>query len=151
VCEPIFDRPLKEISLARVLVNLFRASRRFNVQIQPQLVLLQKTLLNVEGLGRELDPDLDLWVTAKPFLERWMVDQMGLRALERRLIAEAPYIIAALPELPRLIHQRLLAPAAASDTALMQLAAAQKMRNRWLAVVALLLTAVIALLALRGY
>ena len=151
VCEPIFDRPLKEISLAKVLVNLFRASRRFNVQIQPQLVLLQKTLLNVEGLGRELDPDLDLWVTAKPFLERWMVDQMGLRALERRLIDEAPYIIAALPELPRLIHQRLLAPPAASDTALMQLAAAQRTRNRWLAVVALLLAAVIALLVLRGY
>ena len=72
VCEPIFDRPLKEISLGRVLVQLFKASRRFNVEIQPQLVLLQKTLLNVEGLGRQLDPDLDLWVTAKPFLERWM-------------------------------------------------------------------------------
>ena len=135
----------------KMMVNLFRASRRFNVQIQPQLVLLQKTLLNVEGLGRELDPDLDLWITAKPFLERWMVDQMGLRALERRLIAEAPYIIAALPELPRLIHQRLLAPPGASDTALLQLAAAQRTRNRWLAVVALLLTAVTALLVLRGY
>ena len=72
VCEPIFDRPLKEISFGRVLVRLFRASRRFNVEIQPQLVLLQKTLLNVEGLGRQLDPDLDLWETAKPFLERWM-------------------------------------------------------------------------------
>ncbi|MET0204584.1 MAG: ubiquinone biosynthesis regulatory protein kinase UbiB [Casimicrobiaceae bacterium] len=150
VCEPIFDRPLKEISLAKVLVNLFRASRRFNVEIQPQLVLLQKTLLNVEGLGRQLDPDLDLWVTAKPFLERWMEDQLGLRALERRLLAEAPYLMSALPELPRLLHQKLLTPTAAADTALMQLAAAQKTRNRWLAVVALLLVIVIALLARRG-
>jgi ubiquinone biosynthesis protein len=89
VCEPIFDRPLKEISLARILVQLFRASRRFNVEIQPQLVLLQKTLLNVEGLGRELDPDLDLWVTAKPFLERWMRDQIGWRAVERAAFVAA--------------------------------------------------------------
>jgi len=150
VCEPIFDRPLKEISLAKVLVQLFRASRRFNVEIQPQLVLLQKTLLNVEGLGRQLDPDLDLWVTAMPFLERWMEDQIGLRALERRLFAEAPYIVSALPELPRLLHQKLLAPPPASDTALMMLAEAQKGRNRWLAVVALLLAIVIALLVRRG-
>ena len=106
VCEPIFDRPLKEISLGRVLLQLFRASRRFNVEIQPQLVLLQKTLLNIEGLGRQLDPDLDLWVTAKPFLERWMENQIGLPALQRRLLAEAPYIVAALPELPRLLHQQ---------------------------------------------
>ena len=150
VCEPIFDRPLKEISLAKVLVQLFRASRRFNVEIQPQLVLLQKTLLNVEGLGRQLDPDLDLWVTAMPFLERFMHDQIGLRALERRLIAEAPYIVSALPELPRLLHQKLLAPPPASDTALMLLAGAQRGRNRWLAVVALLLAIVIALLVRRG-
>jgi len=146
VCEPIFDRPLKEISLAKVLVQLFRASRRFNVEIQPQLVLLQKTLLNVEGLGRQLDPDLDLWVTAKPFLERWMQDQIGLRALERRLVAEAPYLVAALPELPRLLHQRLLMPPMASDTAIREFVAAQRVRNRWLAVVALLLAIVVALL-----
>jgi ubiquinone biosynthesis protein len=72
VCEPHFDRPLKDISLGQVLMRLFQTSRRFNVEIQPQLVLLQKTLLNVEGLGRQLDPELDLWATAKPFLERWM-------------------------------------------------------------------------------
>jgi ubiquinone biosynthesis protein len=146
VCEPIFDRPLKEISLAKVLVNLFKASRRFNVEIQPQLVLLQKTLLNVEGLGRQLDPDLDLWVTAKPFLERWMEDQIGWRALERRLIAEAPYIVTALPELPRLLHQKLLAPPPPADLALRELAAAQRARNRWFAALALLLAIVIALL-----
>ena len=146
VCEPIFDRPLREISLGRVLLQLFRASRRFNVEIQPQLTLLQKTLLNVEGLGRELDPDLDLWVTAKPFLERWMQDQIGFPALQRRLLAEAPYIVAALPELPRLLHQKLLAPTAASDAALKELAAAQRGRYRWRAVCALLLAALIALL-----
>ena len=79
VCEPHFDRPLKDISLGQVLMRLFQTSRRFNVEIQPQLVLLQKTLLNVEGLGRQLDPDLDLWNTAKPFLERWMHEQVGWR------------------------------------------------------------------------
>ncbi len=146
VCEPIFDRPLKEISLGRVLLQLFRASRRFNVEIQPQLTLLQKTLLNVEGLGRQLDPNLDLWVTAKPFLERWMHDQIGFPALRRRLLAEAPYIVAALPELPRLLHQKLLAPPPASDVALKELAAAQRGRNRWLAAVALLLVMVVVLL-----
>jgi len=146
VLEPMFDRPLGEISLGKVLVSLFRASRRFNVQIQPQLTLLQKTLLNIEGLGRQLDPELDLWVTAKPFLERWMQEQIGLPALRRRLIAEAPYIVAALPELPRLLHQRLLAAPAASDTAVAELAGAQKVRNRWLAAIAALLAVVIVLL-----
>ena len=107
VCEPYFDRPLKEISLGQVLMRLFQISRRFNVEIQPQLVLLQKTLLNVEGLGRQLDPDLDLWTTAKPFLERWMHEQVGLRGLLQRLKKEAPRYAKLLPELPRLIHHRL--------------------------------------------
>jgi ubiquinone biosynthesis protein len=146
VCEPIFDRPLKEISLGKVLVQLFRASRRFNVEIQPQLVLLQKTLLNVEGLGRQLDPDLDLWVTAKPFLERWMEDQIGFRALQRRIFAEAASLVETLPELPRLLHDRLSEPPAASDVALKALALAQQSRNRWLGVIALLLTGVVVLL-----
>jgi ubiquinone biosynthesis protein len=149
VCEPIFDRPLKEISLGKVLVQLFRASRRFNVEIQPQLVLLQKTLLNVEGLGRQLDPDLDLWVTAKPFLERWMEDQIGFRALQRRVFAEAASLVETLPELPRLLHERLSAPAAASDVALKALALAQQSRNRWLGVIAVLLTGVVVLLLLQ--
>jgi ubiquinone biosynthesis protein len=149
VLEPIFDKPLKEISLGKVLVSLFKASRRFNVEIQPQLVLLQKTLLNVEGLGRELDPDLDLWVTAKPFLERWMMDQIGWRALERRFREEAPFLATALPLLPRLIYQKLSAPLPASDAALIDLAAAQRVRNRWLAVVAILLAALVVVLLLR--
>lgn len=83
VCEPYFDRPLSEISLGQVLLRLFQTSRRFNVEIQPQLVLLQKTLLNVEGLGRQLDPNLDLWKTAKPYLERWMRQRVGIRACAR--------------------------------------------------------------------
>ena len=150
VCEPIFDRPLKEISFGKVLLQLFRASRRFNVEIQPQLVLLQKTLLNIEGLGRQLDPDLDLWVTAKPFLERWMDQQIGLPALRRRLLAEAPYIVAALPELPRLLHRRLSAPPSASNEAIKELAAAQSRRNRLLALIAVLLAIAIGLLLRQG-
>src|SRR6476661_298868 len=151
VCEPIFDRPLKEISLAKVLVQLFRASRRFNVEIQPQLVLLQKTLLNVEGLGRELDPDLDLWVTAKPFLERWMRDQIGWHAVERRLRDEAPFLATALPLLPRLIYQRLSNPPAASETAIREFVAAQRVRNRWLALIALLVAMATAILLWRTW
>ena len=105
VCEPIFARPLREIYFGRLLLRLFQTSRRFNVEIQPQLVLLQKTLLNIEGLGRQLDPDLDLWKTAKPYLERWMHEQIGWRGLVRNLKREAPYWAATLPQLPRLIHR----------------------------------------------
>ena len=107
VCEPYFDRPLKEISLGQVLVRLFQASRRFNVEIQPQLTLLQKTLLNVEGLGRQLDPDLDLWKTAKPFLERWMQEQIGFKALRNSLMKESERWAQTLPQIPRLVHQAL--------------------------------------------
>ena len=107
VCEPYFDRPLKDISLGMVLMRLFQTSRRFQVEIQPQLVLLQKTLLNIEGLGRELDPDLDLWATAKPFLEKWMVDQIGPKRLWEQLKAEAPQYAKLLPALPRLFHDYL--------------------------------------------
>jgi ubiquinone biosynthesis protein len=107
VCEPLFDRPLKDISLGQVLLRLFQTSRRFHVEIQPQLVLLQKTLLNVEGLGRQLDPELDLWSTAKPFLERWMNEQVGWAGLAERLKDEAPRYAKLLPELPRLLHATL--------------------------------------------
>jgi ubiquinone biosynthesis protein len=107
VCEPHFDRPLKDISLGQVLLRLFQTSRRFNVEIQPQLVLLQKTLLNIEGLGRQLDPDLDLWSTAKPFLERWMNEQIGWQGFMSTLQAEAPRYSHMLPEIPRLVHQAL--------------------------------------------
>ncbi|TAG77023.1 MAG: ubiquinone biosynthesis regulatory protein kinase UbiB [Burkholderiales bacterium] len=107
VCEPIFARPLADISFGKVLMRLFSVSRRFNVEIQPQLVLLQKTLLNVEGLGRQLDPYLDLWATAQPFLEKWMRDQIGPEAVTKRLTDQAPYLSSALPQVPRLIHQAL--------------------------------------------
>ena len=107
VCEPYFDRPLREISLGMVLMRLFQTSRRFHVEIQPQLVLLQKTLLNIEGLGRELDPELDLWATAKPFLEKWMLDQIGPKQLFAQLREEAPRYAKLLPQLPRLLHEYL--------------------------------------------
>ncbi len=107
VCEPIFDKPLKDISFAQVLLRLFETSRRFNVEVQPQLVLLQKTLLQIEGLGRQLDPELDLWKTAKPILERWMQAQMGWQGLEDKLRREAAQWSHLLPQLPRLLHQAL--------------------------------------------
>ena len=107
VCEPIFDKPLKEISFGRVLLRLFQTSRRFGVEIQPQLTMLQKTLLNVEGLGRDLDPDLDLWKTASPYLERWMSEQLGWRSVLQNLKTELPHWGKILPQMPRLLHQQL--------------------------------------------
>ena len=138
VCEPVFDRPLKDISFGRVLLQLFQASRRFNVEIQPQLVLLQKTLLNIEGLGRQLDPELDLWKTAKPFLERWMNEQMGWRALMKNLQAEAPKWAVLLPQLPRLTHTYLSRndDSNALETRLERIAV-QQARNTWLLTVAI--------------
>jgi ubiquinone biosynthesis protein len=132
VCEPYFDRPLKEISLGMVLMRLFQTSRRFHVEIQPQLVLLQKTLLNIEGLGRQLDPELDLWHTAKPFLEKWMSDQIGPRKLLEQLRAEAPRYAKLLPQLPRLLHDYLENRPADHRRELLELLAAQKRTNRLL-------------------
>lgn len=140
VCEPYFDRPLKEISLGMVLMRLFQTSRRFNVVIQPQLVLLQKTLLNIEGLGRQLDPDLDLWATAKPFLVRWMNRQVGPRALLRNLKNEAPDWAEILPSLPRKINA-LVDEARQKEmrNAYVHLIKSQQRQNFWLAVIALIL------------
>jgi ubiquinone biosynthesis protein len=132
-CEPIFDRPLRDISFGQVLLRLFQTSRRFNIEVQPQLVLLQKTLLNIEGLGRQLDPDLDLWQTAKPFLERWMVEQLGWRGLLEHLRIEAPRMSQLLPQLPRLAHQaltRMIATPERDDTLLRLLLAEQQRTNR---------------------
>jgi len=109
VCEPIFEKPLKEISFGQLLLRLFQTARRFNMEVQPQLVLLQKTLLNIEGLGRQLYPDLDLWKTAKPFLEKWMEEQVGPRALLRNIKDDLPYIIEKMPELPSLVYKSLKA------------------------------------------
>ncbi len=139
VCEPYFDRALKDISLGQVLMRLFSTSRRFNVEIQPQLVLLQKTMLNVEGLGRSLDPELDLWKTAKPYLERWMNEQVGWRGWYERLKLEAPQWSKTLPQLPRLIHNVLAdkqgQSAGPSDELLQKLLREQRRTNRLLAAV----------------
>lgn len=107
VCEPIFEKPLAEISFGHVLLNLFNTARRFNMEVQPQLVLLQKTLLYVEGLGRQLYPQLDLWTTAKPFLESWLRDQVGLPAVIRALKEKAPFWAEKFPELPELVYDSL--------------------------------------------
>ncbi len=144
VCEPIFDRPLADISFGKVLMRLFQVSRRFNVEIQPQLVLLQKTLLNVEGLGRQLDPYLDLWATAQPFLEKWMRDQVGPEAIVKRLAEQAPYLSSALPQLPRLIHQAL--ERRSEPPAPIVIQPRSLWSNVWLAIIAFCLLAILGTL-----
>ena len=151
-CEPVFDRPLREISLGLVLMRLFQASRRFNVEIQPQLVLLQKTLLNIEGLGRQLDPDLDLWVTAKPILEKWMREQIGLEGFAERVKLESRQWARLLPELPRLAHDALLRqahpqPDPATQALLKRLIDEQRRTRRWLITGLALVLAGFALIA----
>ena len=135
VCEPQFDRPLKDISLGQVLLRLFQTSRRFNVEIQPQLVLLQKTLLNIEGLGRDLDPELDLWSTAKPFLERWMDEQIGWQGFVEQVKKEAPRYVHLLPQLPRLLHGALQPHPPALQRALDAMLVEQRRTNRMLSAV----------------
>jgi len=137
VCEPIFDRPLKDISFGRILLRLFEISRRFNMQIQPQLILLQKTLLNVEGLGRDLYPDLDVWSTATPILREWMRERSSVRALARGLRAHLPELMAAARSLPALLtalvereHERLRPPAPAPDTSELRAALERNARRR---------------------
>jgi len=105
VCEPIFQLPIKDISYGKLLLRLFQTARRFNMEVQPQLVLLQKTLLNIEGMGRELYPDLDLWVTAKPFLQRWMDEQTGLRSLFKGAKQNLPKFIEQLPHMPVMLNE----------------------------------------------
>ncbi|MCZ4312438.1 ubiquinone biosynthesis regulatory protein kinase UbiB [Comamonadaceae bacterium G21597-S1] len=132
VCEPYFDRPLKEISLGMVLMRLFQTSRRFHVEIQPQLVLLQKTLLNIEGLGRDLDPELDLWDSARPFLEKWMIEQVGPQKLLEQLKEEAPRYAKLLPGLPRLLDAYLRQQPADLRREVRELLIEQKRTNRLL-------------------
>ncbi len=107
VCEPIFEKPLKDISFGQLLLRLFQTARRFDMEVQPQLVLLQKTLLNIEGLGRELNPDLDLWKTAKPFLEGWMADRIGVKSMFKKLGINAPNWVEKLPEMPSLVYDTM--------------------------------------------
>lgn len=107
VCEPIFERPLGEISFGQLLLRLFQMAAQFDIQIQPQLILLQKTLLNIEGLGRQLYPELDLWETAKPFLERWVKTQVGPQAFIRKIKENVPLWLEQLPEWPQLVYRIL--------------------------------------------
>ncbi|MDR3411256.1 MAG: ubiquinone biosynthesis regulatory protein kinase UbiB [Formivibrio sp.] len=144
VCEPFFNKPLAQISFGMVLMRLFEVSRRFNVEIQPQLVLLQKTLLNIEGLGRQLDPELDLWQTAKPFLERWMNEQIGWRGVLGNLKREVPLWAALLPSLPRRLNELVNRdPMPVLLKGYEGLLREQKKRNGWLGVIALLLTGIL--------
>jgi ubiquinone biosynthesis protein len=145
VCEPIFDRPLREVSFGRVLLRLFQTSRRFGIEVQPQLVLLQKTLLNIEGLGLQLDPELDLWKTAKPWLERWMAEQVGWRGFIKSLKVEAPGYATLLPQLPRLLHRYLADNTGnGNDEALRKILKQQKRFNALLALISLMLLALLA-------
>jgi ubiquinone biosynthesis protein len=152
VCEPIFDKPLREVSFGRVLLRLFQTSRRFGIEIQPQLVLLQKTLLNIEGLGLQLDPELDLWKTAKPWLERWMTEQIGWRGLIKALKVEAPNYATLLPQLPRLMH-RYLSERHENDheEMLRKILKQQKRYNTQLAMIGLLLLGIVAWEIVRFY
>lgn len=144
VCEPIFNKPLSQISFGLVLMRLFETSRRFNVEIQPQLVLLQKTLLNIEGLGRQLDPDLDLWATAKPFLVSWMNDQVGPKALLRNIKEEAPDWAQMLPGLPRKLNM-LVDENRQQEMrdAYVHLVKIQQRQSLWLAVIAVALVLIL--------
>jgi ubiquinone biosynthesis protein len=151
-CEPVFDKPLKDIQFGQLLLRLFQASRRFNVEIQPQLVLLQKTLLNIEGLGRQLDPELDLWVTARPILERWMNEQIGIRGFLDRLKWESAQWSEMLPQLPRLAHRALdrWSSSVSVDTTLreslqpqlIQMQAELRSMRRWLRVMVVIISVV---------
>ena len=105
VCEPIFQLPIKDISYGKLLLRLFQTARRFDMEVQPQLILLQKTLLNIEGMGREIYPDLDLWVTAKPFLQRWMDEQAGIRSLFISAKHNLPKFVEQIPHMPVMINE----------------------------------------------
>lgn len=146
ICEPIFNKPLSEISFGRTLLSLFQMSRRFGVVIQPQLIMLQKTLLNIEGLGRDLDPNIDLWQSAKPFLKRWMSEQMGWRSMLLSMKKEMPFMIKHSPEMPRLIHQYLMQQTNAEQDVPMRetisaLVESQRKQTVWLKRIAIILLA----------
>ena len=147
VCEPIFDKPLKEIYFGNVLLRLFEVSRRFRMEIQPQLVLLQKTLLQVEGLGRQLYPELDLRPVAQPILEKWMAEQLGWRGLLKQLKKEGPLWTSTLPQLPRLIHRALESDPSARLEAIEKAIDRVNRTQRWQSTVLLVLTILTTLIA----
>jgi ubiquinone biosynthesis protein len=146
VCEPMFDRPFAELSFGQVLLRLFAIARRFDYEVQPQLVLLQKTLLNIEGLGRQLYPELDLWKTAKPYLERWMEGQVGWAGFERMVASEALQWAQMVPQLPRLVYRKLVAePESFVRRELDRFTAEQRSLRRWLLLTLLALCALVVL------
>lgn len=133
ICEPIFECPLKDISFGQLVLRLFQVARRFDMEVQPQLILLQKTLLSIEGLGRQLYPELDLWTTAKPFLEKWVREQIGPKALMRQLQKNIPFFTEQLPQLPQLIYDNLMLAKEAKLNALdrVQKADSHTLRKNW--------------------
>lgn len=157
ICEPIFNKPLKDISFARTLLSLFQMARRFGVIIQPQLIMLQKTLLNIEGLGRELDPNLDLWKSAQPFLTRWMSDQIGWRSILNNVKNEFPHIMKNIPQMPRLAHQFLTQTNQAEldiplRASIAQLVKAQQLQATWQKrlVIAIIILALVEVMLIAG-
>jgi ubiquinone biosynthesis protein len=155
VLEPVFEKPLHEISFGQVLLRLFQTARRFNMEVQPQLVLLQKTLLNIEGLGRQLYPQLDLWTTAKPYLERWMKDRVGPKAIFKEMKRQAPQWLEQAPHIPQLaldalgqvksLHDHSHQQSLAINQLQQQIAQQQKAnRHRWIALSLIIAAAVIA-------
>jgi len=150
VCEPVFDKPLKDISFGKVLLRLFEVAGRFGIEVQPQLVLLQKTLLQIEGLGRQLDPGLDLRPIAQPVLERFMGEQLGWRGMARALRDEAPFWARTLPQLPRLVHRVLTDDTPRRvEMAIRDLERAQRRQTTAMWVIVAVLAALVAALALR--
>ena len=141
VCEPIFDKPLNEISFGNVLLRLFEVSRRFQMEIQPQLVLLQKTLLQVEGLGRQLYPELDLRPIAQPILKRWLSEQVGPRGLLKQLQKEGPLWISTIPQLPRLVHRALASDPSEKLIAIERAISRVEKTQRWQTYVLMVLVA----------
>jgi ubiquinone biosynthesis protein len=150
LCEPIFDRPLKEIYFGKLLVRLFEVGRRFGMEVQPQLTLLLKTMLQVEGLGRQLDPDLDLRAAAQPILERFVGEQMGVRGFARQVREEAPLWSRTLPQLPRLAHRLLMDDTTRRlEAAVLEIARVQRVQTRAMMVAAIALLLLIVGLVLR--
>ena len=150
VCEPIFDKPLGQISFGKALLGLFDAAREFELQVQPQLILLQKTLLYVEGLGRKLYPELDLYQTAKPFLERWLADQVSVENLWQQAKSAAPVWLEQVPQIPNLLIDGLHSINALAASQQEQIARLKKSQRQncgfyWLASVAILFLSTISL------
>lgn len=149
VCEPIFDKPLSQISFGRVLLRLFQTSRRFGIEIQPQLVMLQKTLLNIEGLGRELDPELDLWVTAKPYLELWMKEQISPWSLVKKVVKDWPQWQRLLSKSPAQLAHNVQLKVAAAEAGVEYSLRLRNRSNQLLAVLCVLLVMVLGVLFLK--